>query len=188
MAWIPFYANKTDEIELLSLLNSDEKIAFIVSDGNHKWKAVKTISQFPKNRICLWINQSGSLPLINDSNKDEWIDNPYEGWTEKKVGNDSDTPYFGAGWPGIIYLNLRTADKNVIGMSSFEWIGNHYSIIGISASENAKKLWSRLKRQIIKRTIKLPRTDSEGAILEIFTFENALNEINKGKVRKANPQ
>ncbi|WP_254519203.1 hypothetical protein [Aquimarina sp. Aq78] len=187
MAWIPLYLNKEDEKELLDLLNSEEQIAFLVSDGNKKWKAVKSLTEFTTDRISLWHNESGPLPLLTESGEDEWIENPWNGWTEKRTGANPITPYFGAGWPGVIHLNIKTDYNDEIGMSSFEWIGNHYSIIGISASDTTKKFWSRLKRQIGKRSTKLPRADFDGAKNEIYTFQSALVEIKNGKERRHNP-
>jgi hypothetical protein len=187
MAWIPLYINKKDEMELLDLLNSEEQIAFLISDGRKKWKAVESISEFPNDRITIWHIESGKLPLLTESGNDEWIENPWNGWTEKRTGANPIIPYFGAGWPGVINLNIRTDFDNEIGMSSFEWIGNHYSIIGISASELTKKFWSRLKRQIGKRTTKMSRADFDGAKNDIYTFKNALSEIKNGKERRHNP-
>ena len=187
MAWIPIYMNKEDENELLHLLNSEEQIAFLVSDGHKKWKAVKSLKEFPAERISIWHIESGPLPLLTESGKDEWIENPWNGWTEKRTGANPITPYFGAGWPGEISLNIRTQYDYEIGMSSFEWIGNYYSVIGISASETTKKFWNRLKRQIAKRSTKLPRADFDGAKNEIYTFQSAFSEIKNGKERSHNP-
>ena len=178
--------NKQDEMELLNLLNSEEQIAFLISDGQKRWKAVKSISEFPNDNITLWHIESGNLPLLTKSGKDEWIENPWNGWTEKRTGSNPKNPYFGPGWPGVIHLNINTDYDDEIGISSFEWIGNHYSIIGISASDSTKKFWSRLKRKIAKISTKLPRADFEGAKNEIYTFKNALLEIRNGKERRHN--
>ena len=54
MAWIPLYLNKPDEKELLTFLNQEEEIAFIISNGENKWKAVNSINEFPESRIVIW--------------------------------------------------------------------------------------------------------------------------------------
>jgi hypothetical protein len=187
MAWIPLYLNKSDEKELLTFLNQEDEIAFIVSNGENNWKAVNTINEFPEQRIVLWHTPSGKLPLLTPDDSEEWIEEPSNGWIEKRKGADERTPYFGAGWPGVIHLNIRTNNESEIGMSSFEWIGNHYSIIGISASETTKKFWNRLRRQIKKRAVQISRSDREGSKPEVFTFNGALDEIKNGKGRNMNP-
>ena len=61
-----------------------------------------------------------------------------------------------------------------IGLSSFEWIGNYYSVAGISANEMTRKYWNRLRRQIKKRAVQIPRSDKEGSKPDFFAFEHAL--------------
>tara|TARA_B110000261_G_C12875454_1_gene274215 strand:- start:62 stop:625 length:564 start_codon:yes stop_codon:yes gene_type:complete len=187
MAWIPLYINKQDEKDLLDILNQEEQIAFLVSNGKGKWIAVKSINQLLCQRVSIWHIPSGKLPLLTQDDKEEWIQDPFNGWTEKRKGADESTPYFGAGWPGIINLNINTNDSSVIGMSSFEWIGNHYSIIGITANESTKKFWNKLRRLINKKSSKLPRSNEEWNKPEIFTFQGALKEIENGKERNINP-
>lgn len=187
MAWIPLYLNKSDEKELLTFLNQEDEIAFIISNGENNWKAVNTVNEFPGLRIVLWHIPSGKLPLLTPDDSEEWIEEPYNGWSEKRQSADKRTPYFGAGWPGVICLNIRTNDDNKIGMSSFEWIGNHYSAIGISASEKTKKYWNKLRRQIKKNSVQISRSGREGAKPEIFTYNGALTEIENGKERSMNP-
>jgi len=187
MAWIPMYLNKLDEEELLNFLNKDEEIAFLISNGEKKWKAVKNVSEFTKSRIALWHIPSGKLPLLTLNDKEEWIEEPFLGWTEKRKGRNENLPYFGAGWPGIIHLNIRTGNNKKIGMSSFEWIGNHYSIVEVSANETTKKYWNRLRRQIKKNSVQISRSDKDGSKPEVYAFNGALDEIEKGKERSLNP-
>jgi len=187
MAWIPIYLNKSDEKELLNLLNQEDEIAFLISNGENRWKAVRSLDDFPNSRIVLWHIPSGKLPLLNSDDQEEWINEPFLGWTEKRTGNDVSNPYFGAGWPGVIHLNIRTEDNERIEMSSFEWIGNHYSVIGISASDTTKKFWNRLRRLIKKNSVQVSRSDREGSKPEIFAYKGALSEIEKGKERNMNP-
>ena len=179
--------NKIDEKEILTFLNQEEEIAFIISNGENNWKAVNTINEFPESEIAIWHIPSGKLPLLTPDESEEWITEPFNGWIEKRKSANGRTPYFGAGWPGIIHLNIRTNNEREIEMSSLEWIGNHYSIIGISASEVTKKFWNRLRRQIKKRAIQIPRSEQERFKPEIFTFKSALSEIKKGKERNLNP-
>ena len=66
----------------------------------------------------------------------------------KKTGANPKVPYFGAGHPGVYWLNARTEstyNSDCLGLSSFEWIGNWYKAIGIEAHPATKKWWERLK-------------------------------------------
>ena len=183
MATIKLYVNKKDERELLDLLNSEKEIAFLVSTGHKKWKAVKTVTEFPNKNLCLWHTKSGPLPLVSKTKIKEEIENPWDGWTEKRTGANPNKPYFGPGWPGVIQLKLRTDYDGEIKMSYLEWIGNHYSNIGIKAKESTKKLWSRLKREIGKKYSKIPRIDSDKTKVEVYAFPGALEEIQLGKYK-----
>jgi hypothetical protein len=137
-------------------LNENEEIAFLVSNGTGKWIArlqhdiisdsgTQTfgtklwgegldfvIPNFVEYN--LWHIPSGQLPLLGNGTPDSFIDSPWSGWTEKRQGANHRVPYFGVGHPGIISLIIKLPDeKGEIPMSNFQWIGNHYRIIGYGA-------------------------------------------------------
>jgi hypothetical protein len=191
MPWLPIYMNQSDLQALLTWLNDENDIAFIISDGHKKWKAVHTLEVLYNQRYCLWHSASGPLPLLRKIFPDGKVQNPWKGWKEKLTGADSTCPYFGAGHPGVYWLNIKTTsnrDANTIGLSSFEWIGNRYRIIGNPAPTVTKKWWERLGRWVKKQAIQIPRkgylNENEP---EIWAMPGALEEIKSGRERDDNP-
>ena len=186
MPWLPLYMDDQDTADLLSWLNDETHIAFIIPDGAKRWKAVSTVATLsPRN--CLWHTDSGSLPLLTETS-DLVVDDPWSGWTEQRTGANPTTPYFGAGHPGIYWLNHRRDDSSTIALSSFEWIGNHYRIIGNPAPPSTEKWWARLRRRIKKTAVRVPRTGPVGgANPEIWALPNALAAIQSGAERSPNP-
>ncbi len=80
----------------------------------------------------------------------------------------------------------------MIGMSSFEWIGNHYKSVGRAATPEAERFWKELRRWVAQQSVKIPRTGPvAGSIVragaEIFAFASALAAIQGGQARDDNP-
>jgi hypothetical protein len=192
MPWLPLYATAVDMKWLLEQLSGEAELAFLVSAGSRKWIAQKKLEFSEDRRFCLWHIPSGPLPLLGDQgNADGVISDPWTGWIEERTGVDSANPYFGSGHVGIFWLNAHTRSKSPnqgIGLSSFEWIGNRYSLIGRSAPEATDKFWQRLGRKIKKRAVRIPR---EGLIdapnPEIWALADALAQIRLGCSRDPNP-
>src|SRR5262245_40850851 len=160
MPWIPMYLVQEDIPNLIELLGED--IAFILGDGDRRWRATLDRSRELGPRTALWHVPSGSLPLLRSL----WhlpagkVGDPWTGWTEERTGANETTPYFGAGHPGVFWLNLRIPGRgpgSVCGMSSFEWIGNHYSVAGNPALPVTVRRWEKLRRQVKKCARKVPR-------------------------------
>jgi hypothetical protein len=191
MPWLPLYATREDLGWLLSQLSDEPEMAFLVSAGDKRWIAVKRAEFQSDCRFCLWHIPSGPLPLLREKGKcDSVITDPWSGWTEEKTGADPSSPYFGAGHVGIIWLNARSGEKkrNAIGLSSFEWIGNHYRIIGQPAPVVTEKFWKKLGRLIKKQAIRIPRSGPwDGPNPEIWAMPEALKKIVMGVERDANP-
>jgi len=192
MPWIPMYLAADDAAPLSAMLNADQEIAFIVADGPKRWKAIVGLSTLPVGRIGIWHVPSGPLPLLAPGRKDDGqVRNPFSGWNELRTGADPTTPYFGPGHPGVIWLNLRLHPKernSACGMSSFEWIGNHYRPIGNPATKATELWWSSMRRRIQRIAEKVPRqTLSSTSRPEIFAFPAALLLLKAGKLFDANP-
>ena len=193
MPWLPFYADATDFQLLHDWLNDSSELAFIIPDGQKRWRAVNSIPVLEGPRICLWHIQSGALPLLYPppSREIKPIDDPWKGWEEIRQRDNPSTPYFGPGHPGIIWLNHRTEmkqDPNGIGLSSFEWIGNHYRLIGSAAKPDTEFLWKSLRRWVQKHAKRIPRSGPvDGQHPEIYAFPSALAAIESGVQRDANP-
>ncbi|MEJ2155276.1 MAG: hypothetical protein P8X96_08055 [Desulfobacteraceae bacterium] len=191
MPWLPIYIDKIDLKMLIDWINAEKNIAFIEGNGPKKWKAVNSIERYEDKRHCLWHCESGPLPLLRKRLPDGKILDPFKGWKERRTGADSSTPYFGAGHPGVYWLNARTEStykSGFLGLSSFEWIGNWYKGIGIVAHPATKKWWDRLRRWVKKQAVRIPR-DGEwnGNNPEIYAFPSALDKIKRGEKRDNNP-
>jgi hypothetical protein len=181
MAWLPFYASESDLSTLLSHLNASEEIAFVVSNGPGKWVAVQSIELLKDGRYCLWHVPSGPLPLFRGAKEapDE-ITNPFAGWSDARAGFEIIEPFFGAGHPGVFWLNVRCKAKHrvsgepLVGLSSFEWIGNYFKAVGIAAKPETAKFWKALGRWFKKVTVKVPRGGpQEPTPPEIWAFAGA---------------
>jgi hypothetical protein len=193
MPWLPFYADEEDFRVVHDYLNQNEEIAFIVSDVPHRWRATHTIPHMDGTRICLWHVPSGPLPLLHPhpSKAVDSIADPWSGWTELRTGTDNTCPYFGAGHPSIIWLNHRPKSERLsdgIGLSSFEWIGNRYSLIGSPAPKVTERFWQRLGRWAKKSAVIIPRAGAlDGPSREIWAFQSALAAFRSGRNRDSNP-
>jgi hypothetical protein len=197
MPWIPIYVNEQDARVLVEWLNQAPEIAFIVSDAPQCWKAVSSIQTVTDGDACMWHVPSGPLPLLTGPRQDDPVEqvvSPWEGWRERRPGANGSQPYFGAGHPGVMWLNLRLVCRNIaekpgaIGMSSIQWIGNHYRLIGNAAKPETEKFWKRLRRFIASHSTRIPRGGPiDGPRPEIYAFESALEEIRNGRARARNP-
>lgn len=134
----------------------------------------------------------GTGPRHNDPL--EQVVSPWEGWREKRPGADTSKPYFGAGHPGVMWLNVRCVSRSItekpgaIGMSVIQWIGNHYKMIGNAAKPETEKFWKRLRRFIASNSTRIPGAGAvDGPFPEIYAFKSALEEIQNGRARAANP-
>lgn len=185
MPSIPMYCTPEDIPDLLEILT--ENIAFIISEGDGKWKAVKPFMPADGSRTALWHVPSGPLPLLSATDAPaKEIENPWLGWKEERPGAEPDAPYFGPGHPGIFWLNLNLSGKepdSCCGLSSLEWIGNRYSIIGDEPSEATSKRWAQIKRQLSKVTQKVPLGGrSMDSRPEVYAFPNAFAQVRVGDI------
>ncbi len=150
----------------------------------HAWKECAFACGMCRVARCLCVTQSPSKTV-------DFISDPWSGWTELRAGADGICPYFGPGHVGIIWLNQRPISRRVsdgVGLSSFEWIGNHYSLIGSRAPEVTEKFWQRLRRWAKKSAVRIPRSGPlDGAHPEIYAFPSALAGFRNGRDRDSNP-
>lgn len=206
MGWLPLYMTNKDVEFLNDWLNQEEEIAFLVSNGPSKWIARKTHDIFADIKTqkdngqlngtylhyALWHVPSGPLPLFGtgtsgkirfkkEDNDEENIGDPWRGWTEIRAGADSTVPYFGAGHPGILFLTVYLRDTGEIPISHFQWIGNHYKIIGTEADKSTEKFWSKLRRMAKKVGKHIPRENRPEGKNEIYALPDALKEIQLGR-------
>lgn len=187
MPAIAMYADADDLQSLADWLLSEPDIAWIVSVGRKRWKAVEHCNVEPGRRYCMWHEPSGPLPLHPQDPDEEvkliedpwadWIEpdwkpskahhkfNPElrkhieETWQERNRADHPD-PYFGSGHPGIIWFDAYAQGQdapNSIAMSSFGWIGNYFKLIGRPAPPETEKWWRRLQRRVQKHAVRVTR-------------------------------
>lgn len=187
-----------DDIEILNdWLNQEPEIAFLISNGNKKWIAKNQHSileeiesqnsDYSYVNYKLWHISSGSLPLLDPFDTEKKVVNPFEGWIEVNTGADTKVPYFGAGHPGVISLEIKVFNSDEIPMSSFGWIGNHYKIIGNGSEKSTEKFWLKLRKEIKKMGTQIPRCNHLSGKNEIYAFPIAYKEIKDGRECALNP-
>jgi hypothetical protein len=178
-----------DDVGLLvEHLDNDADLAWLASTDPGHW--IATLHHPPLvRRMGLWHAPSGPLPLLAADPGEQavdWIHDPWSGWQERRSGSNPNTPYFGAGHPGVYWLNLRAdpyrpTKTAEIGLSSFEWIGNHYRQIGSRPDPSTERHWKALRRWVGKMAVKIPRAgDADRFAPEIFAFPHALAAIRAG--------
>ncbi|QRK08117.1 hypothetical protein JQX13_50610 [Archangium violaceum] len=126
--WIGLYVDEPD-IELLrEHLNDDPEIAFILPEGQGRWRAAWRIDD-AQGQTMLWHVPGGPLPLLgHGAEGDTFIEDPFVGWTERRAGRDRTVPYFGPSCPSALLLSLfppgwRGMPRDSIPVSGLGWYG-----------------------------------------------------------------
>lgn len=186
MPAISIYCMEEDRALLLNSLGGD--LAYIVPDGDKRWKAVKSFSPEDGSRTALWHVDGTPLSLFSadDDIPEKPIVNPWEGWEEELTGADPTTPYFGAGHPSVFWLNLNITgheDNSECGLTTIEWVGKRYAIIGNGPSQETVQKWTSLKRKISKSTKKIPLGGKRSTTRpEVFAFPYAFEHVQTGDI------
>lgn len=207
MPSLSFFADKQDTTVLLSWLNAEEDVAFIVQDQTYtgpsrRWKAVQTVQQLTEEKYSLWHTPGDSLPLLLPNGSTKTIRDPWSGWVEQRPGADDRTPYFGPGHPSEIRLEIwprhqpytaaeratlqrqvswYIGGRDLLPVSDFQWIGNRYS----TAPKQTWSWWRRLARWMSKNTIRV-RDENEGRSNRkrpgpsFWTFPSAFEKLSNG--------
>jgi hypothetical protein len=193
MPWLPFYADHVDFAQIIDWLNNNDQLAFLVSDGPRRWRAISDLDSLTSSRVCLWHVPSGLLPLLHPNPRRDvsLITDPWSGWEELRTGADPSTPFFGAGHPGVVWFNHRPVslrNGGGIGLSSYEWIGNHYRLTGNPATPATESFWKLLRKWTQKLSTRIPREGLlDGPRPEIYAFQSAHRAFKSGTQRDNNP-
>lgn len=125
---------------------------------------------------------SGPLPLVGPTYPN--IPDPFAGWRERFAGMDPTVPYF-EDHTGVVRLTYRPdgwSHGSACGLSSFQWIGNRYAVIGKPAVETTERWWSELCRKVKAVATLVPwRTLSASSPPEIYAFSAALELMRDDK-------
>jgi hypothetical protein len=173
-----------EDLDSLSMwLNEENDIAIIESIGVGKWQAKDKLNINSSGTYCLYYKPAGPLPLLAASpdDQDEEIPDPFAGWQENRAGAEPENPYFGSCDTAIFWFDVCLKKNGIIGISTFSWIGNHYSIIGKPAPDVAKKWWGRLGRMVKKQSTRIPRDGPvDGDDKDVWALKGALLEFESG--------
>lgn len=177
------YVTREDAAWLLDALNADDEIAFLVADGPRRWKARRAVDELPAGRTtALWHLPSGPLPLVGST--DPQIPDPFAGWREQITGMDPTVPYF-ENHAGVLLLTYRPeglSRGSACGLSSFQWIGDHYAVIGKPAPRATERWWTGMVRKVEAAATLVPRRSLiASSPPEIYAFPAALDRLNDGK-------
>jgi hypothetical protein len=137
--------------KLLKFLSDEPEIAFIVSVGPDKWRAVNRVTSLPDGKHAIWHDPGGPLPRFNSRGQPVGVvGNPWRGWTAHRPG-DQTVPFFGD-CHCVFHLELHA--EGVVpgrpGNTSISWIGAHYWRLGKRPLPTTTRCWKRMKRWIEK--------------------------------------
>jgi hypothetical protein len=189
------YLDVPDLPLLEDFLNSESEIMIIARFENSKYVSMKPAKLQPNSHYTLWHLPSGNIPQNCLDAQGNIVNDP---WTKRHLG--------------AIYLRLEicpgkyqtfvprssgnglefaTSDNSsAIGRSSFEWVGNRFSVIGKKAHPSTNRWWKYLRRWVSRNAQKIA---SYGVLhnresgLEVWTFPAAYSAISAGRPRNVNP-
>ncbi len=185
MRSLSMYLDRADAQRFVDWLSEDEEIAFVVPTGApHSWRAVARVPVLADGEYALWHVPAGPLPLVQPLSaigepKALFVPDPWAGWTELRPESSKGVPYFGPGCPAALDLSLRVRavsrdGGDAIGVSSVQWIGNHYSRLGDVVDPRTERWWNKLNRFARKNATRVPLGGPlDGTRPAIWAFEGA---------------
>ena len=186
MPSIQFYALDADLDLVLSHLNADPEITFVVPDGPRRWRAIERRDALPPSHSLLWHRPGGPPPLVCPD-KDDVIKDPMAGWQERAASAIPGVPFFGS-VPMIISWDVARQKGTLVPMSAFGWIGDRYRAIGQGASKETTKWWKALQKWVQQHTREFPRGGSAGSGGGmIAAFPAAAARLGAGAPAELNP-
>lgn len=193
MGWIPLYATAEDLDAVRQWLNAEPEIVWLVADGPERWIARPSVEVLTQPLTTLWHVPAGPLPLelTNGKLPVTFVDDPWRGWRERHAAANPSTPYFGVFFTGAIWFHVQpwsTRIDGALGLSSFEWIGNHYRVLGHAAHPRTERWWQRMRRWVAKRGVLVPRGGLSSTMApEIWALPHARDALLAGARAAINP-
>jgi hypothetical protein len=210
---VPFlsmYLVERDVEQLCEVLDADPEVALVRGDGPGRWKAQRRVLTLSDGEHALWHVPSGPIALEprTPRGRVKTVRDPFSGWAEIVAPIVPGVPWFGPGPLGIIWLTVRrragttgetfrpvslarpwsARASEVIGLSTFMWIGNYYSVIGSRAPEATVGWWNSLRRRVAKMATQIPTSGPiTGRSKSVWAFPAALEQIRRGAKRADNP-
>ena len=190
MPAILLYATPADLLLVLTRLNADEEIAFLVSTGSDRWRAVEQVPGLAPGRTLLWHRPGGPLPLLKPDGTETVISDPFAGWVERVPSNAGWVPFFGS-IPAIVTLDLPSvaaAAEQRVPMSALGWIGQRYQAAGRPAASATVAWWRRLQRWVAGVGVAVQRAGMErqrGST--VFALPEAHRQLAAGLPGELNP-
>jgi hypothetical protein len=190
MPAILVYATAADFRLVLAHLDADEEIAFLVSAGSHRWRAVEQVPDLEPGRTLLWHRPGGALPLLQPDGTETVISDPFAGWAERVSSNAGRVPFFGS-IPSIVTLDVPAfgaAEEERAPMSAFGWIGRRYQTAGRPAAAATVAWWRRLRRWIAGVGVAVHRAGmGRGRGSTVFALPEAQQQLAAGMPGDLNP-
>ena len=158
----------------------------------YAWKAVDQLESIEPKEFCIWHTGSGRLtvPSRRRGVPDKEIVDPYSGWTQR-YEEFLERPWFGGNLPGpysFMFKEAGTEESGSLGLSGFNWIGDHFRAVGCPADPLAKKWWQRLKRFVRANATAIPWPYPDGhGRLRAYAFPDAHEQILAGRPLDVNP-
>ena len=209
MPWLTMYLVDPDVNTLCAMLCDDPDVALIRADGPGRWKAQCEIPTLPDGEHGLWHIPSGPIELHSTVPKapPKVVKDPFRGWKEIVTPRQPGVPWISTGALGVIWLRVRrkagpatstfspytdpswrAPANEVIGMSTFNWIGSYYSIIGERPAKSTQLWWQSLRRRIAKVAEQIPSTGRRSDTRKsVWAFPAALEQIKRGVRRVDQP-
>jgi hypothetical protein len=190
MPAILLYATAADLMQVLAHLNADEEIAFLVSAGSDRWRAVEQVRALEPGRTLIWHRPGGPLPLLQPDGAETVIANPFAGWAERVSSQAGRVPFFGS-IPAIVTLDVplvAAVEEGRVPMSALGWIGQRYQTAGRPAAAATAAWWRRVQRWIANLGVPVQRAGmARGRSSIVFALPEARQRLAAGIPGEPNP-
>ncbi len=192
MPSVSLYLDRAVAPILLEWLNGQPDLAFIRRSDDDRPRAVKRIVSLREGRHLLWHRPSGPVPLLVSPNSHEvamalWLAAEVGATVPEHMGIDENHP-------GVITLQVQYLregpEGEVLGLSTFAWVGDRYAPIGWAAHPATLRFWKRLHAFVKRHATRVPRSGPVSRArpgLSAYAFPAAFAQILEGRARAANP-
>jgi hypothetical protein len=190
--WIGLYLEEADAALLLDRLNEDPEIAFLMSEGTDRWRAMWRIDDL-LGKTMLWHVPGGALPRLKPNGTHALIKDPFSGWQELSPGLDSFVPYFGSGWPSTLLMDLYVRQwrgllrPDILPLSGITWYGA-LPVASAKPHASTRRWWNRFRGWLRRHAVQITRSGPlDGPRADVYALPAALRSIQGGMERDPYP-
>jgi hypothetical protein len=195
MPSIEMYLDVPDLLVIQEFLNADKEIVFVVPSEHGSYLTTKPIALQANAGYTMWHVPSGDIPrdCLNPDGK--IVADPWAKWHVGAIRLRLEVcpgkyQTFVPMSSGRGYDLAMFQDGSAIGRSSFDWVGNKFSVIGKKANPGTVRWWQRLRRWVSKKAQKVASygpLQSKGSSLEVWAFPAAYEALSCRRARSINP-